>query len=377
MTGSDPRDVDREIEFHIQETVDALVDSGMDARAARHEAERRFGDRGRHARIVRSAHIEAPPARSRLARLRTDTVDEVRFAARSLRCAPGYAMTVIATLALASGANLTVLGIMDGLTYRPLRYLQAPHEVHRVYWQWTDNGQRITSSSTQYTRFVDLRRESRTLADVAAFAQQSLPVGNGETVQQRPIAVVSASYFRFFDARPVRGRFFSETEDVIPRGADVAVLGHAYWRAAFGGGDVLGQSLRVGKVRATIVGVAPGGFDGLNDGQPPDVFLPMTTCAASTGTGDAQTYYSAYKWGWVQVLVRRGNGIDLATASADVTRIFTDSWPRFAADNPNVPSVAAADPRAVLSGLRTGAGRQPGRRPARRSGSSVWRARFS
>jgi putative ABC transport system permease protein len=357
MTGPpDPSDVDREIEFHIQETVDTLVASGMDERTARHEAERRFGDRGHHADVMRSTHAGAWRGRTRLAALWTDVVTEVRFAARGLLRSRGYTITVIATLALASGANLTMFGIMDGLTYRPLKYLKAPHEVHRVYWQWTDNGQRTTSASTQYTRFVDFRREAHTLADVAAFAERSLPVGDGETVQQRPVAIVSASYFRFFDARPVRGRFFFEAEDVTPRGADVAVLGYAYWRANFGGRDAVGQRLRVGDIRATIVGVAPEGFDGLNDGRPPAVFVPITTYAASTGTTDSQTYFSAYKWGWVHLLVRRAKSIELATATAEATGIFKGTWPKFVADNPNMPSADAADPRVALSALRTGAG---------------------
>ena len=286
----------------------------------------------------------------------TDIFDEVRLAARSLRRSPGYTITAIVTLALVSGANLTMFGIADGLTLRPLKYLKAPGEVHRVYWQWTDNGRRTTSASTQYTRFVDFTRDTRTLADVAVFAERSLPVGDGDAAQQRPVATVSASYFRFFDARPVRGRFFSPAEDVTPRGADVAVLGYGYWRASFGGRNVVGEVLRVGDIRATIVGVAPDGFDGLNDGRPPAVFVPITTYAASTGTSDARTYFSAYKWGWVHLLVRRSPGTDLATAGADATRIFKGSWPAYRADNPNIPDENAADPRVVLAGLRTGAG---------------------
>src|SRR3990170_3244214 len=104
----EPADIDREIDFHIQEAVDALVASGMDERAARQEAERRYGDRRRHAAAMRSAHVDALPARRRLAVLWTDIVAEVRFAARSLRRTPGYAITAIATLALVSGANLTM-----------------------------------------------------------------------------------------------------------------------------------------------------------------------------------------------------------------------------------------------------------------------------
>lgn len=349
-------DVDREIEFHFQETVDALVASGMTEAAARTEAERRFGDRHRHARAMHAAHRVAAPIVRRWAALRVDVIAEVRFAVRGLLRAPGFTATVIATLALASGANLTVFGIMDALTYRPLAFLRAPREVHRVYWQWTDNGQRITSVTTHYTRFVDLTRGSRALADVAAFADRSLPVSESGAVQHRQVAMVSASYFRFFDAQPVRGRFFTDDEDRTPRGADVAVLGHAYWRAVFGGRDVVGHQLRVGDINATIVGVAPEGFDGLNDGRPPAVFVPVTTYAASTGTSDAQTYFSAYKWGWIHLLVRRAQGVDVSTAAAEATRIFNDTWPAFMADNSNIPSARTAKPQVVLSAVRTGAG---------------------
>src|SRR5215213_4493391 len=145
--------------------------------------------------------------------LSTEIAAEARFAARSLWRSPAYTITAIATLALVSGANLTMFGIADGLTFRPLKYLKDPGEVHRVYWQWTERGRRTTSASTQYTRFVDVTRETRTLADVAAFAERSLPVGDHDAAQQRPVAAVSASYFRFFDARPVRGRFFTDAED--------------------------------------------------------------------------------------------------------------------------------------------------------------------
>ena len=73
---------------------------------------------------------------------------------------------------------------------------------------------------------------------------------------------------------------------MTPRGADVAVLSHAFWRSEFGGRDVRGELLQVGNVRATIIGVAPEGFNGVNDANPPAVYIPITTFAGSTGTTD-------------------------------------------------------------------------------------------
>jgi len=349
-------DIEREIEFQIQETVDALVAEGMPEAQARTEAARRFGDRRQHAHAMLAAHPSHDSLMQRGWRTMADVLSEARLALRTLRRSPGYALTAILTLALVSGANLTMFGIADGLTFRPLAYMRAPDDVNRVYWKWTERGRDITSASTQYPRFLDFVRDGQAFADVAVFAERTVPVGTGAEVRQRPIAAVSASYFRFFDAAPERGRFFAESEDLTPRGTDVAVLGYGHWRATYGGRDVIGRQLQIGDINATIIGVAPKGFDGLNDGRPPAAFVPITTYAASTGTTDARTYFTAYKWGWVHLLVRRSPNVSPEAAEADATRIFASSWPRFVSDNPNMPPAETARPQALLSSVRPGAG---------------------
>lgn len=351
----DRRDIDHEIDFHLQELTEALIAQGWDEPAARREAKRRYGNRRRHAAMMRRVHRTEAVRRGFGAALAA-TAHELRFAVRGLRRAPAYSLTAIATLALVTGANLTMFGIADGLIFRPLAYLRDPASVHRVYWQWQDRGRQATATSTQFPRFLDLQRDTTSFSSIAVFADRNVRVGEGTDAQQRRIAAVSASYFDFFDARPLRGRFFTPAEDLIPRGADVAVLGYRFWRSQFGGSDVVGQVLRIGDIRATIVGVAPEGFDGLNDGTPPAAFVPITTYAASTGTDDSRTYFSTYKWGWVHLLVRRAPGVNLETATGDATRTFRATWPRFVSDNPSLPPIDGADPRVILSAVRLGGG---------------------
>lgn len=350
------RDIDDEIEFHLQETVDALVAEGMTPDAARAEAERRYGNRRRHAANMRRSHDDDARTPWSLMTLAAAVWQEVRLAARALRRSPSYTLTAILTLALVSGVNLTMFGIADGLTYRPLAWLKDAGDVHRVYWQWTANGRLTTSASTQYPRLMDLSKETRAFADVAAFAERSVRVGDGADAQQHPIAAISASYFRFFDATPALGRFFTEAEDTVPKGADVAVLGYRYWQSRFGGRDVLGQVIAIADMRATIIGVAPPGFDGLNDGRPPAAFVPITSYAASTGTTDAQTYFSSYNWGWVHLLVRRASNVNHETAEAEATRVFQTTSLRIAAENPNQAAGDITQRRVILSALRPGAG---------------------
>jgi len=284
---------------------------------------------------------------------------DVRYAARGLRHAPGFTATVIVTLGLGIGANAAMFNVVDRLMFRPLAYLRHPESVHRVYWQWQDRGNTTTSLSTQYARYLDLQKWTTSFSHAAGFSERDLAVGRGESSRERRVGAVSASFFELFDAQPALGRFFTADEDVTPRGADVAVLSHAFWQSAFGGRDVRGEQLKVGNVSTTIIGVAPNGFNGVNDANPPAVYIPITTFAGSTGTNDSKTYFSTYQWGWMHVLVRRKPGVNVERAEADATQAFRLSWEAGRADQPAAPELAAANPRVAVSSVRPAAGPDP------------------
>ena len=287
-------------------------------------------------------------------------IQDTRYALRGLRRSPGFTATVVVTLALGIGANAAMFNVVDRLMFRPLAYLRDPGSVHSLYWQWRDQGEVRTRQSGPYTRYLDIARAAASFSDVAAFSERQLAVGIGAMSREQRVATVSASYFGFFDARPVLGRFFAPDEDVTPRGADVAVLGHGYWQSAFGGRDVIGEHIRVGNIDATIIGVAPPGFAGVEDTHPPDLFVPITTYAASTGTGDSRTYYTGYSWGWMNVLVRLKPAVSVEQAERDATEAFRRSWGANVEDSPMLPALEAAQPQVHVGAVRTSAGPQPG-----------------
>jgi len=284
---------------------------------------------------------------------------DLRYAVRGLRRSPGFVLTVVLTLGLGLGANAAVFSVVDQLMFRPLSYLRDPAQVRRIYWQWDERGVTTTRQPTYYTRYLDLARWTHSFAQLAAFSEREIAVGVGESVRERRIAAVSASFFAFFDARPSLGRFFTAQEDATPRGADVAVLSHAYWQSEFGGRDVRGNVLQVGDIRATIIGVAPDGFDGVNDANPPVVYVPITTYAASGGTNDAKTYFTRYQWGWVHVMVRLANGVTVEQAQADATQAFVRSYEAGRADDAVFGPVETAKPRVAVASIRPGAGPDP------------------
>jgi len=289
---------------------------------------------------------------------------DLRHSLRGLRKSPGFAAAVILTLGLGIGANAAMFGVVDRLMFRPYAYLKDPETVHRIYLQQFDRGTlRTSSGGLQYARYLDLRNNTTSFSNYAAFTNPNLAVGTGDAARERRVGVVSASFFDFFSAKPALGRLFTAAEDTTPRGANVAVLGNAFWKSEFGGRDVRGHALQVGNVAATIIGVAPEGFAGVMDLDPPAVFIPITTYAGanenSMNPAAANTYYNTYNWGWVTFMVRRKPGVTLEQASADATQAYRKSWDKERAIAPHLTSKEIAKPTAIVSAMKTGAGPDP------------------
>ncbi|MGH7677059.1 MAG: ABC transporter permease [Gemmatimonadaceae bacterium] len=284
---------------------------------------------------------------------------DLRYALRGLRKSPAFATAVILTLGLGIGANVAMFGVVDRLMFRPYAYLEDPGTAHRVYLQRTERGVVRTGGGYEYTRFVDLKRWTTSFSHMAAFATQTMAVGVGDASRDRRVGQVSAVFFDFFDAKPALGRYFVASEDTTPRGADVAVLGYAFWKSDFGGRNVLGEVIQVGSTPLTIIGVAPEGFTGVAD-DPPALFMPITTYAGSREPPDGTTYYTRYNWGWMSMMVRRKPGVSVEAASLDATQAYVKSWNLNREFEPRLPKPEIARPTAVVSAMRVAAGPDPG-----------------
>jgi putative ABC transport system permease protein len=183
--------------------------------------------------------------------LRYDT----RYALRGLRTNPGFALAVVATLALGIGANTAMFGIADRLLLRPPPLMVDPGTAHRVYLHQTFRGKERASGNYQFARYQDLARWTRSFSSVAGYSMRDLAVGVGDAAREMHVGVVSASFFGFFDAPPSLGRYFTEAEDTPPAGAPVVVLGHAMWRVQYSGRrDVLGTTVQIGPTIYTVIG---------------------------------------------------------------------------------------------------------------------------
>ncbi len=288
-------------------------------------------------------------------------VKDLGYAIRGLRRSPGFTATVVLTLGLGIGANAAMFGVIDRLMFRPFPYLREPSAVHRVYLVHTDRNRTFTNSATEYARYLDLKKWTPSFSQYAGFTERSLAVGVGDAARERQVAVVSAAFFDFFEMRPALGRFFLADEDITPRGAPVAVLSYRFWKTEFGGRNVIGQSLQVRNIPCTIVGVAPEGFVGVADGEPPAVFIPITTFAGTEpNERQATTYFYRYNWGWMSMMVRRKPGVNEVQASRDLSNAHVQSWNAEKNISSSTTPAALAKPRALAGPLKPAAGPDAG-----------------
>jgi predicted permease len=249
-----------------------------------------------------------------------------------------------------------MFGIVDQLMFRPFPYLRDPGSVDRVYLTTAGWNRDAPYAVFPYPRYLDLKRWTTSFSHHAAYVTATHGVGTGESARERTVVGASASFFELFGARPASGRFFGAADDGIPTGANVAVLGFDFWHVELGAREVIGESIQIGNTPYTIIGVAPEGFVGVEEGVPPAVFVPITAYAANEGGGNRTDYFRTYSWDWTRMLVRRKPGVSRAEATSDLTNAFLRSWDASRLVHPSYRSADRARPRAVAAAIKTAAG---------------------
>jgi putative ABC transport system permease protein len=209
---------------------------------------------------------------------------DLRFGLRMLRKSPGFALTVIAVLALGIGANAAVFSVIDAVLLRSLP-LRAPE---RVVMLWEKNpalggsiGERVPAA---YTNFLEWIRQATQFEVIAGFEDANFNLTSGPEPERIEGARASANIFTLFGVTPALGTSF-DAATADPAKSHVAVLTDAFFRSHFGGQrSALGQTLTLNDVVYTIVGVLPSEFhlpaarEG-SDQHSPKLWVPYDSAA--------------------------------------------------------------------------------------------------
>jgi predicted permease len=268
------------------------------------------------------------------------------LASRSFRRSPGFTLVCLITLALGIGGNTAVFTLIDRVMLTPLP-VQAPSELYRLGGEddcCVNSGLPGSFSLFSYDLYRHLRDAAPEFSSLAAFQANPRaitlgrpgPGGAGETFEG---VFVSGNYFQMLGVAPAAGRLIQLADD--ERGAaPVAVLNHRTWTERFGGRtDVVGSTVLLNGVTATIVGVAPAGFFGETlRPNPAEMWVPI---AAEPRLQPAARLAESRPLHWLYVIGRLRDGVDLAPLetklTAEVQRWITSALELSADERARVP----------------------------------------
>jgi hypothetical protein len=223
--------------------------------------------------------------------LLVDLWQDLVYAARMLRKAPGFTAVAVLTLALGIGANTAVFTIISTLLLNPLPVAKSSE---LIAINTTPAKMTTQSGEFQLMSYLNIRDFRDRTHSFSSFAAHSNPTAITMTDTAEPhrifVEVVTGNYFETLGIHPFMGRFFLPSEDVTPGAAPVVVLGYAAWQGRFGGAsDIIGRTLKLNSTPFTVIGIGPKGFKGLYAVFGLDVWVPsmMAEQILPAGQGNA------------------------------------------------------------------------------------------
>jgi predicted permease len=253
-------ELDEELAFHLEMQARKLRGAGADDADAQRLARARFGSTALVADQCRDARgigvVET-------------LLQDVRYALRSFRRAPAFALTVVGTIALGLGLNTAVFTIFNAYVLKPFA-VRDPYSLYAFEWRSRAGQWRFLT----WPEYEEFRRDNPVFSEVFAERRQLITRIEGHAAYTQ---LVSGNYFRMLGVDAAIGRVLEPADASAPGRAPVAVISHAFWQRAFGGDPaVIGRIIFVQGHPCEVIGVAREGFGGLDFALSRDVWAPIT-----------------------------------------------------------------------------------------------------
>ena len=184
------------------------------------------------------------------------------------------------------GVNTSIFTVFNQVLLRTMP-VRAPGELVllKEYSRYETGTLNTTGGDAEmyfaYPAYQALRDGNRGLEGLAVTTVRSATLVTAKDADRAKMQLVSGNYFTLLGVQPVLGRLLTPSDDVYHEGRAVAVLSDDYWRSHFGGdASILNQEIQVNGSAFTIVGVVR--HEGLMDGEPSAIFLPVAMVGAVT-----------------------------------------------------------------------------------------------
>src|SRR6201994_1186686 len=303
-------DISVSIQEHIDERTDELVEEGMSQEEAERTARRDFGN----VTLLRERSREV----WQWQRFESLLVD-LKHVYRRLGRSPGFAITVLLTLAIGIGANTAVFSVLNSVLLRPLPYpepqqLVAMRLIAPGAPGLTEFRDELRLSASMYLTFA---AHNHTFESMGVWLPGTASITGIAQPEQVNTAVITDGVLQTLDVPAATGHWLTAA-DQVPRGAQRVMLSYGYWQRRFGGDPgVVGRTISVDSQSRVIAGVMPRGFKVVSydfDLLVPAAFDPVKQSLAGFA---------------FHGIARLRPGVTILQADADVARllnVWMDSW---------------------------------------------------
>ncbi len=290
------RDLDRELAFHVSERADEREAAGMSRDEARRQAHLSFGNYTSQVERTRDMNVSG---------WLEAIFRDVRLATRTLRKTPAFTATVVLTLALGIGANTAVFSAIYAVLLKPLPF---PNGDQLVKIEQTTPKSQDTAVAPP--RVEDWNRLNEAFQAVMGYYTQDDSELSGELPEKMKRALITPRFLQVLGIQPMLGRGFTAQEEKFG-GPDALIISERLWRRRFGADpNVIGRTLRFGRVSTPIVGVMPSSF--LFPDRDVNLWAPSPMDAP---------YAQNRETGWFTVIGRMKPSVTLTQARANMATV--------------------------------------------------------
>jgi predicted permease len=303
-------DIAISIQEHIDERTDELLEEGMSRDKAELTARRDFGNvtllRERSREVWQWQRLES-------------LLMDMKHVCRRLRRSPGFAITVVLTLAIGIGANTAVFSVLNSVLIRPLPYPE-PQRLVALHLNapgapgLADFRDELRLSPSMYLTFA---AHNSSFQSMGVWQSGTASITGMAQPEQVNTALITDGVLQTLDVPAAVGQWLT-TADQGPRGEQRVMLSYGYWQRRFGGDrGVVGRTIRVDSQLHVIAGVMPRGFKVVNYDF--DLLIPLAFDPVKQSLAGF-----AYRG-----IGRLRPGVTVSQADADVTHLLNlwmDSW---------------------------------------------------
>ena len=273
------KDLDKELNFHLDQHAANLIAHGEDAQEARRKATLSLGG---------AEQVKENCRDVRGTRWLENFFGDFRFGLRMLNKYRTGSLAAIASLALAIGSCTAAFALVDALILRPLP-VPDPHQLIDIALVlppfFSPENVAHESDTFSYPQYELFRDAARGRADLLALSlsgglQPAIFDDSGNASENVRADSISGAGFQILGVKPLLGRLIQPDDDSLTDGHHVAVLSYPFWRRRFGASpSAIGHWVMIGRKQFQIVGVSAVPFSGVRPGYLTDIWLPLSVAA--------------------------------------------------------------------------------------------------